>query len=286
IRGKIALLSELAEAPAMRSYAGPVLLEPRAAGLLIHEALGHRLEGNRLLSSGEGQTFRDSIGQKILPPYLTLRDDPSLERYEGRSLVGHFRYDDEGVEAQNAVLVGKGKLKGFLTTRTGIARRHRSNGHARSNQHERPISRMAVTLLEADGGLPEGALKELFLEELRRQKLPFGIRIVDASGGETATDAYNFQAFLGEINLAARVFPDGREEWIRGVNFVGTPLNAVRGIIAAGSRHEVDNAWCGAESGYIPVSTISPALLVSHLELQSKVETPYTQYAYPMPWEE
>ena len=77
-------LRALAEAPRLRSYSGPVLLEPGPAGLLIHEALGHRLEGNRLLSSGEGQTFRDSRGCQILPEFLTMFDDPSLKAFEGQ----------------------------------------------------------------------------------------------------------------------------------------------------------------------------------------------------------
>jgi hypothetical protein len=125
----------------------------------------------------------------------------------------------------------------------------------------------------------------VLLEEIRRHKAPFGVRIIEASSGETATDAYNFQAFLGEVNLASRVYPDGREEWIRGINFVGTPLNAIRSIRAAGRRLVVDNSFCGAESGYVPVTTISPALVVSELELQSKAETPYSKYTFPIPWE-
>ena len=286
IREAIALLDELAVAPVVRSYSGPVLLEPIPAGLLIHEALGHRLEGNRLLSPGEGQTFRDSVGKVILPEFLSLRDDPSLSHAEGKSLIGHYRFDDEGVEAQNASLIENGQLVGFLTSRTPIFKKHRSNGHGRSWHHERPISRMGVTILETSEGLDPDALRARLIEEVVRQDLPYGIRIRHASGGETATDAYNFQAFLGEINLASRIYPDGREEIIRGVNFVGTPLNAIRGIIASGNQNEVDNAYCGAESGYVPVSTITPALLVKALELQSKSETPYTQYLYPIPWEE
>ncbi|HXV76586.1 MAG TPA: hypothetical protein VD788_09720, partial [Candidatus Polarisedimenticolaceae bacterium] len=172
----------------------------------------------------------------------------------------------------------------FLTTRAGIRRRHRSNGHARSRYHQRPISRMGVLTVEADGGLPAPRLKQVLLDEIRRSRSPFGIRIIEATSGETATDAYNFQAFLGEINLAAKVYPDGREQWIRGVNFVGTPLNGIRGIVAAGDRSAVDNAFCGAESGYVPVSTISPALVLSELELQSKPDSEYAQFSLPLPW--
>ena len=144
---------------------------------------------------------------------------------------------------------------------------------------------MGLMVVESHDGLDPRSLRGKFLEEIRRQGVPFGIRIVEASSGETATDAYNFQAFLGEINLASKVYPDGREEWVRGVNFVGTPLNAIRNIIAAGVESEVDNAYCGAESGYLPVTTISPALLISELELQSKADTPYSPYTIPIPWE-
>ena len=285
IREMIRTLSALAKAPVLRSYAGPVLLDPVPAGLLLHEAIGHRLEGNRMLSSSEGQTFRDCLNQGILPEYLSLYDKPNLQEYQGKSLVGHYRYDDEGVAAQDVELIRHGVLKNFLTSRAGISAGHRSNGHGRCESYERPISRMGVTLVQADPGLSDAKLEQEFLKEIKRQGLDYGIRILSASGGETATEAYNFQAFLGEINLAAKVFPDGCQQWIRGVDFVGTPLNAARSIRAAGKRYEVDNAYCGAESGWVPVSTISPALLISHLELQAKSEPPYTPYCYPLPWQ-
>lgn len=285
IRQAIALMRRLSRAETVRSFSGPALLEPLPAGLLMHEALGHRLEGNRLLALGEGQTFKDSLGRSVLPPFLSIRDNPLLASFEGRSLIGHYRFDDEGVEAQNTCLVSRGQLMGFLRSRCGIGRRHHSSGHARSSYHERPISRMGVTHVASEGGLDDPSLKRQLLEEIRRQRVPFGVRIIEATSGETATEAYNFQAFLGEVNLASKVYPDGREEWIRGVNFVGTPLNAIRSIVAAGQRHEVDNSYCGAESGYLPVTTISPALVVSELELQSKAESPYTPYTFPIPWE-
>lgn len=284
IRRTIQTLQRLSDAPRLRSYSGPVLLDPVPAGLLFHEALGHRLEGNRLLSAGEGQTFRDHVGEKILPEYLTIEDDPTLTKYQGRSLVGYYQYDDEGVSAQTASLIDRGVLKGFLTSRAGIIAKHRSNGHGRNERYERTISRMAVTKITSHCGLSDDAMKQKLIEEIKRQELPYGIRIISVASGETATESYNFQAFLGEINLAARVFPDGREELIRGVDFVGTPLNATRTIVAAGARYEVDNACCGAESGWVPVSTVSPALLISHLELQSKSDTPYSQPCYPIPW--
>lgn len=284
IRRAVETLRKLSRAPLLNSACGPALLEPIPAGLLLHEALGHRLEGSRLLATGEGQTFKDALGESVLPAHMSLHDDPRLETFEGCSLVGHYRYDDEGSPAQDARLIEAGKLRGYLTGRTAAIRRSGTNGHARASYHQRPISRMGVLIAETDRGLSPRDLKQVLLEEIRRKGVPFGIRILEATSGETATDAYNFQAFLGEVILAAKVYPDGREEWVRGVNFVGTPLNAVRSILAAGDRYEVDNAWCGAESGYVPVSTISPALVVSELELQSKPDMPFTPYTFPMPF--
>jgi predicted Zn-dependent protease len=288
IRSAAKLLDKIAVAPRIHSYSGPVLLDPAPAGLLIHEALGHRLEGNRLRASGEARTFADSLGKKVLPEFLTLNDNPGLRSWEDSQgketdLIGHYQFDDEGTPVADARLIDGGTLSGFLSGRTPIKKGHRSNGHARSHRHERAMSRMGVTILESEVRHDENAMKEQLIEQVKIQGAPYGIRVLNASGGETATEAYDFQAFLGDVNLASRIYPDGREELVRGVNFIGTPLNAIHGIIAAGDRQEIDNAWCGAESGFVPVSTISPALLIRHLELQSKVETPYTQYCYPMP---
>ena len=64
-------LRRLSRASTVRSFCGPALLDPRPAGLLLHEAVGHRLEGNRLLATGEGQTYRDALGRQILPEFLS-----------------------------------------------------------------------------------------------------------------------------------------------------------------------------------------------------------------------
>jgi predicted Zn-dependent protease len=284
MRGALRTMRLIAGAETLRAYSGPVLLDPKPAGLLMHEAIGHRLEGNRLLSSGEGQTFRDALGSELLPAGLSMRDDPTLSHFDGQSLVGHYLYDDEGVPAGRAELVDRGRIRGYLTSRAAVARGHRSNGHARNESFERPMSRMGVTSVEAHEGIDDASLKRSLIEEVKRRRLPYGVHVLLADSGETATKSYDFQAFLGNIRAATRVFPDGREELVRDVSFVGTPLNAVRGIIAAGTRRELDNSYCGAESGAVPVSTISPALLIENLELQSSARSPNAPLTYSLPW--
>lgn len=286
IRAKIDLLGQLARAPSIKSFAGPVLLAPKPAGILFHEVLGHRLEGNRLLSSREAQTFAKDLNKQVLPSSLTVIDDPTIRRSAGVTPGGSYRYDDEGSPAQRTVLIDRGILVDFLSGRTPIRDpRHRSNGHARSEYHERPISRMGNLIVKATGGLPHDELKKRLIEEVRRQGLPFGIMILAAEGGETATEAYDFQAFMGEVSLAVQVWADGRENLVRNINFVGTPLSTLRHIVAVGNVSQCENAFCGAESGTVPVSTTCVAVLLSNLELQAHDQRRCVPYVLPMPHE-
>jgi len=277
-------LLKLMRAKTIHSFSGPVLLCPIPAGLLFHEAIGHRLEGSRLLSVGEGQTFKGQIGKRILNVPLSIRDNPKLKVFNGKRCIGAYDFDDEGTPARNTVLVADGFLKGFLTTRSAIsARDFVPTGHARSKKYQRPISRMAVTIIEGHNPLSFKELKGLLVEEINKQKKPFGMIVYETSGGETDTTAYDFQAFAGEISYATLVYPDGKEVPVRGVDFVGTPLQALNNIIAVGEEQVLDNGFCGAESGLLPVSTISPAILLSDLELQAKDEELVTQYILPRP---
>ena len=266
-------LQRVSRAKKILAFSGPVLLYPGPAGLLFHEAVGHRLEGSRLLSSGEGQTFKDQFGKQIFKLPITIRDNPLQKEFNGQRCIGSYVYDDEGAKAQDTVLVEDGVLKGFLSTRAAIQKgRHISNGHARTKQHQRPISRMAVTIIEGKNGQPLDKLKAKLIQEIKRQKKPFGMIVYETNGGETDTTNYDFQAFSGDIAYATLVYPNGREVCVRGVNFVGTPMQSLSNIVAVGDQSVVDNGFCGAESGLLPITTISPAVLVSNLELQGKDE--------------
>lgn len=284
LRQKYEQLIDLVSAKKIHSFSGPVLLNPIPAGLLFHEAVGHRLEGSRLLSSGEGQTFKNQEGKKVIGMPIDIVDDPTLKSFNGRRCIGAYDYDDEGTPASEAVLIKDGILTGFLNTRAAIPTKNKSlNGHARNSKYQRPISRMGVTLVTGKAPVPAADLKNLLIAEIIKQKRPFGMIVYETAGGETDTTSYDFQAFSGEISYATLVFPDGSETVVRGVDFVGTPLQALSNIIAVGDIQELDNHYCGAESGFIPVSTICPAVLLSNLELQAKDEELVTQYLLPRP---
>lgn len=288
LRRKMELTYQMDKAAKLNSYAGPVLLSGKAAGLFLHEAVGHRLEASRFLSDDEGRAFMDKIGKKVTHEGLSICDDPTCREWDGQPLIGGYAFDDEGVSSARADLIHKGLVTDFLSTRAPFSRskkRHRSNGHARSENFQRPMSRMANLIVTGDNALAWRQLKKGLLDEVRKRGLEFGMILYGVEGGETGTDAYDFQAFLGEITHAARVFPDGREELVKGVDFVGTPLSTLNQILAIGKDLHVDNGYCGAESGMLPVSTVSPPLLLANLELQSKSPAKVTHYILPLPWE-
>ncbi|MFQ5505924.1 MAG: metallopeptidase TldD-related protein, partial [Planctomycetota bacterium] len=250
-------LSDLARSKPLEPYAGPALLSGLASGLIFHEAIGHRLEGERMSARSEGQTFATRIGARILPSGLDVLDDPGLESFGGHSLYGHYLVDDEGVPAQRVKLVQDGVLENFLLSRSCAPGFEHSNGHGRHERHQDPMARMANLIVETNGnGHSWETLKEMLIAEIQARELPYGIIIRGVEGGETRTDRYDFQAFKGVPNEVFTVDPaSGKETRVRNVNFIGTPLAVIQRILAFGTEAEVDNSYCWAESGSVPVST-------------------------------
>src|SRR3989442_6112336 len=90
-------------------------------------------------------------------------------------------------------------------------------------------------------------------------------------GGYTRTARSGPQAFTVLPLVVPRVYPDGRpDELVRGVNIVGTPLESFSKIVATADDTAVFNGYCGAESGWVPVSAISPSILVSEMEIEKR----------------
>lgn len=262
-------LVRMRSAPVLEPATVPVLMSPEAVGVFFHETVGHRLEGQRQEDEEEGRTFKGRIGQKILPEFVNLYDDPNLKTAEGKALNGHYRVDDEGVAAQRAVLVENGVLKGFLLSRRPVEGFEKSNGHGRSDGFQQPVGRMANLVVEGLSPVPYAKLREMLLEEVRRQGKPYGLIIETIAGGATNTSTYGFQAFKGVPRVAWRVDAvTGEAQLVRGFEIVGTPLSSINRILATSDYYGVFNGYCGAESGSVPVSTVAPAMLFAEVELQ------------------
>ncbi len=279
-------LRELQTAESPGSFVGPVLLGGQAASTLIHEALGHRLEGERLVARGETRTFARKLGEQILPGGLSIVDDP--RRTNGDAPVwGGYAVDDEGVMAQPAELVRDGVLVGFLRSRTPATGESQSNGHGRHDGIQPTMARMAHTIVEADPKRtrlrPE--LEAQLLERARREGRRYVLIIESIRAGETSTSSYDFQAFKGEPDHVIRVDVEtGERRRVRDVELIGTPLSALQRIVAFGGTPAPDAGFCYAESGAVPVSGIAPDLLLSELELQQASTSGFHEPLLPPPF--
>lgn len=261
----------LRAAPRVGPYRGPVWLSGKAAAVFVHEVIGHRVEGHRNKDDEEGKTFLEYVGRPVLPAFLDVVDDPTLASLAGQDLNGHYHYDDEGVAAQRASLVQEGVFQGFLMGRSPLAGFAHSNGHGRRSSGHAPTSRMGNTILSTRVGLTDAAMRARMVALLREQGLDFGYLVEEIDGGFTMTGRVVPNAFNVRASRTRRVFADGRpDELVRGIDLVGTPLVAFGSIVAAGDTPEVFNGTCGAESGWVPVSGVAPALLFERLEFQLK----------------
>jgi predicted Zn-dependent protease len=280
-------LRALRDAPMIDPYTGPAILMEEAAGVFFHETVGHRLEGERQNDEKEGRTFKGQVGRRVLPEFLSVIDDPTVRTAGDKpvSLNGFYGYDDEGVAARKVTLIDHGVLKDYLKSRTPIAGSLHSNGHGRAEGTADPMGRMANLFLRSTKRVPIAKLKEMLLEEVRRQGKPFGLIIRDITGGSTNTSNFGYQAFKGQPRLVYRVdAKTGAETLVRGVEMVGTPLTTVSRIVATSDTEGVFNGFCGAESGFVPVSTVAPALLMSEIELQRTQKAAERPPLLPPPW--
>lgn len=257
--------------PRATPYTGPVLLLGRASGVFVHEVMGHRVEGQRNKDEEEGKTFLSYLGKRVLPPGVDIVDDPTVAHLAGEDLNGFYPFDDEGVPAQPASLVQDGVFRGFLMSRSPLAAFPHSNGHGRRSTGNLPAARMGNTIVSTSAGKDMATLRRLLLSEAKAQGLPFAYIVEEIDGGFTLTGREMPNAFNVRASRTWRVWPDGRpDELVRGLDLVGTPLAAFQNVIALGDTPQVFNGYCGAESGWVPVSAVAPAMLFRRLEFQLK----------------
>lgn len=241
-------LIELAAAPKLGSYTGPVLFDAKPAARIFHSEYGGRFSGGQRPVGGETSPddFENKIEQRILPKTFNVVDDPTLTKIDDKRVRGHYVVDDEGVKAQRVSLVEKGRLKGMLMSRNPSKKFKNSNGHGRGG-----VS-IGCLLVNVDGGKSEADLKQALIEAAKDEDLPYGVRIA-ALGGE-----YDTMSPL----IIYKVFPDGHEEMVRGARIAQLGLKEFKKIKAAGDKPYLINE--GDSSGY---TVAAPAMLFEELDL-------------------
>ncbi|MBI5218909.1 MAG: TldD/PmbA family protein [Bacteroidia bacterium] len=264
-------LGKLKIAPVVDAYTGPALLSASASGVFFHEIFGHRVEGQRMKKESDAQTFKKKIGQSVLPADISVLFDPTIKNYKGFDLNGSYIYDDEGIKGQKVTIVDKGILKGFLMARCPIENFPNSNGHSRADAGKQPVTRQSNLIVETSKPYTMEQLKTMLKEEAKKQSKEYGYLFNEVTGGFTMTGRFIPNAFNVMPTEVYRVYVDGRpDELVRGVDLVGTPLAMFSQIAAAGDKAGVFTGTCGAESGWVPTTCVSPSLFVKQIEMQRK----------------
>ena len=273
-------LLALREAPLADPYAGPAILSGSASGVFFHEIFGHRLETHRMKKGGE--TFKRMVGEKVLPASFSVYCDPTQNYYGKQALNGSYKYDDEGVKARKVQNVENGVLKDFLTCRIPIDGFPSSNGHGRASGGNDPVARQSNLVVETSQPYTEAQLREMLIKEARNQGKEYGYFFRTVTSGFTITDYLN--AFNVTPVEVFRIYVDGRkDELVRGVNLIGTPLSMFSNITAAGDTPSTFTGACGAESGWVPVSATSPYIYVSKVETQRSINQKMVPPALKLP---
>jgi len=269
----IANLDALRNAPIVEPYTGPAILVNQASGVFFHEIFGHRIEGHRQKSEFEGQTFTKKVGEQILPEFISIYDDPTMTMFNGKDLNGHYRHDDEGVAARSVTVVENGILREFLMSRSPIEGFPKSNGHGRRSHGKNVVARQGVLYIKSNKEATFEDLRVALIDECRSQDKEYGLIFYDISGGFTSTGRSGTQSFKVIPLLVKRIYVDERpDEVVRGVDIVGTPLLSFSKIQMTGDDYDIFNGTCGAESGWVPVSAISPSIFVSEIEVEKKAK--------------
>ncbi len=295
----------LAKAPAGEAYTGPVLFEPKAAAQLLAQMLGDNLRVPRRPLTNPGQAanvapseLETRLNARVLPDFFDVYDDPTQKTYNGKPLVGFYEYDLEGVRPKRVSILEKGVLKNFLTTRTPVKGFPESNGHARlpGNYGGRSAA-IGNLFIQARESMPLANLKRQLISMTTTLDKPYGLLVKKLDfpyGGSVpelqALAQANAQGGGGTRAvspplLVYRVYPDGREELVRGLRFHALTARALRDVIAASQETAVFEyvntttlmALLGSGGYLAPTSVISPGLLFEEIEL----EVPREQLSKP-----
>jgi len=273
IHGMMVQLEKLKDAPLAEAYSGPAILSPGAAAVFFHEIFGHRIEGHRLKSNFDSQTFKTQIDARVLPPYMNIYSDPTISMFDKQDMFGYYKYDDQGIESHKVVIVKDGVLKNFLMSRSPIEGFPNSNGHGRAQPGLAPVARQSNLIVETKKPVSGKDLRKKLIAECKKQDKEYGFLFDQVVGGFTVTNRFSPNVFNVKPTVVYKIFVDGRpDELVRGVDFIGTPLAIFSEIAATGDNPGVFTGYCGAESGSIPVTALSPALFIKKIETQKQPE--------------
>ena len=262
--------NDLRHAPIVgaEDYHGPVLFSGDAAADVLNKLLVPNVEADRpdLGTSARTQgAYQSSYKTPILPPFLSVVDDPTLGSFEGQALLGSYKVDDEGLPAGPVDIVQRGKLMNYLIGREPVKDFPESNGHGRAGLGQAAHPKAGVIVIKSAEPLSDEALHARLVSYAKQQ----------------GRDVYEVETLGNELSprMLYRVSPDGKRTLVRGAVFDELDQRAIRsGIVAAGGK-----PFVAQRIGPIPETTIAPELLFADITVKRANEEQQKLPYFPPP---
>lgn len=250
-------LKNLRGAPVVdEDYRGPVLFSADSASEIFNGMIGQNVLGIRPRPGDSARTTGDYASKfksRVLPAFLSVSDDPTQQSFGGKTLVGAYAADDEGVRGSKVSVIQDGMLLNYLLGREPIRDFPDSNGHGRAGPGQIASPSIGVLMVESKQASSPAELKQKLIEICRQEGKPFGYYAETLAG-----NSY-------EPLLLYRVYEkDGHEELVRGAVFDELDTRTLRDdLIATGNDSLVSN-----REGAVPTTVIAPSILIDDLEVK------------------
>ncbi len=283
-------LANAVTAPVVNSYSGPVLFEDQAAAETFIQAFAPNLVTQRSPITERGVSdnprfaaFQNKIGGRVMPEFMSVNVTPNQMQSGVTPLVGSYKIDDEGVPAESFTIVKNGYLKGLMSSRTPTRRVKTSNGHSREGAAMYSVLDVSATKQRV---LTLKKLREKMLQLCKDRELPYGIVVRKVLNQNIlyynlyylTEGEFPFSRNDGQITTLEtyRVYPDGREELVRGCDVAGITAQSFKDIVAVSDKKFTYNCLAQAVtmpfftggSQFLPATVMVPALLFEDLEVK------------------
>jgi len=247
----IALKQALINLESIAAPAGEmkVVLGPGWPGILLHEAIGHGLEGD--FNRKKTSAFSNLMGQKIADEQVTVVDDGTIENRRGSITI-----DDEGTPTNKTVLIEKGILKNYIQDRLNARLMNvqpTGNGRRESFEHI-PMPRMTNTYMLSGKYHPDEIIKSV---DNGIYAVAFGGGQVDITNGKfvfSCTEAYEIKN--GKIQRP-----------LKGATLIGNGPDVLTKVKMVGNDMELDAGvgTCGKNGQWVPVGVGQPTILIDSI---------------------
>lgn len=268
--GLIASLGELRKAPLVEEeYHGPLLISSDAGAEILRSLVASAVTATRPKIGTEARTngpFASSYHARVLPDSFDVEDNPGLKSYDGKSLLGAYDVDDEGVPEQAVKVVAAGTLENYLIGREPIRDFPQSNGHGRAGLTKPPEPSIGVFEVTAKDGLSDDELNRKLLELAKDRGLK-SVYYVSTMGPNDSP------------RLLYRVSLDGKRELVRGATFDDLDQRALRSSVVAAGKE----LWVANYFAEVPETVLAPALLIDDVTIRRANEKNDKLPFYPPP---